>query len=463
MGGSKKPGACASVLDGLSVRAPRTITIFDWRLFCLHKLLVVLILGYVVLQADYLAETVHTGVFAVWAEAYETSDRYFDAGGWCAGGAPCDRGVATVASYADAQQQFYDLAAAAPGGAPYAMCGGNPDYTFFYSAAWVYGPYNCTYPTSGEVWFKTPSSMFITTSTATTVGRRFRAPDAEADAAWCAAEFAARGVPCASGAAAAVAGECACNAASYAFNVGAEHLAFGVLHGFTSEFAERINSGAAQLPRTEVRRADCTPEPGPWYRPGTDGADCNVREFKAGELLKLTVVDLLDIFGLTLDAEDGICTMPFGSPDNAVGGVCPKIRVAGVEFILTFKFYNFNKDSSAEGASNEAKADREVVCVVTVEPKLMWTSRGPSVACVERASARDRERALGIHSRPPPALSPVATPLRLLPASRAGTTARPRGPRRARAARTRARSPTRSSGATTTATACTSRSSRARA
>ena len=45
MGGSKKPGACASVLDGLSVRAPRTITIFDWRLFCLHKLLVVLILG----------------------------------------------------------------------------------------------------------------------------------------------------------------------------------------------------------------------------------------------------------------------------------------------------------------------------------------------------------------------------------------------------------------------------------
>ena len=86
-----------------------------------------------------------------------------------------------------------------------------------------------------------------------------------------------------------------------------------MLHGFTSEFAERINSGAAQLPRTEVRRADCTPEPGPWYRPGTDGADCNVREFKAGELLKLTVVDLLDIFGLTLDAEDGICTMPFGS------------------------------------------------------------------------------------------------------------------------------------------------------
>ena len=72
MGGSKKPGACASVLDGLSVRAPRTITIFDWRLFCLHKLLVVLILGYVVLQADYLAETVHTGVFAVRAEGYET-------------------------------------------------------------------------------------------------------------------------------------------------------------------------------------------------------------------------------------------------------------------------------------------------------------------------------------------------------------------------------------------------------
>ena len=315
----KKPGACASVLDGLSVRAPRTITIFDWRLFCLHKLLVVLILGYVVLQADYLAETVHTGVFAVWAEAYETSDRYFGAGGWCAGGAPCDRGVATVSSYATRSSSSTTRGRAR---ASSTRCAAATPTTRSSTAPRGLRAVQLHVPASGEVVQDAELDVHhdVAPRRPSAAASRRRAPRRTPRGARPSSPRAARRarrrgrgdrgrVPCSGRAtrstSAPSTSRSACSTASRP----------------SSPSASTRAPRSCRAPSCAARTA--RPKPGPWYRPGTDGADCNVREFKAGELLTLTVVDLLDMFGLTLDAGRHL-HHPFGSPDNAVGGCAPR-------------------------------------------------------------------------------------------------------------------------------------------
>jgi hypothetical protein len=284
----------------------------------------------------------------------------FDASGKCS--SPC--GELTNYSKALSNMRKWAKEATPPG--HYGYCN-NEDYSFTYSDTWVYGPFSCGFKPSAEVWFKTTDSLFVTTAEERTEERSFLAADGANTPSDCVNAFSAAGLACPGALYDDDLGRCRCSETFFEFPAAVEHLAIEFDHGFTSEYQGTEESGASFLPRTIVRQLDCEVE---------EEGSCDLFSFPKETRPHLPIKTLLSKMGIDLDGNS--CNQTGGQHVNAVNGVCPKVRVTGMQLELYMSFYNYNQHEPG-GFTLNLDEDNDPVCIIEVSPTLKWTSMGNDI------------------------------------------------------------------------------------
>ena len=146
------------------------------------------------------------------------------------------------------------------------------------------------------------------------------------------------------------------------FPVGVEAVNMELLHEFTtlSDIYGDVN------PKTFIRRK---------------GDDTDRKVIAAGEAIKLSVGDLLEIAGVDLDKPFDEQPSGWNPPTGLQGrgtsaGAYPYPRLTGTRLSINIQYYNYNLDDTSGFGE---MGTPEVYAIVEVEAKVTWTSRGQDV------------------------------------------------------------------------------------
>ncbi|KAK3242791.1 hypothetical protein CYMTET_47536 [Cymbomonas tetramitiformis] len=162
-------------------------------------------------------------------------------------------------------------------------------------------------------------------------------------------------------------GRCQCIAKLDLLSSNVEDLTFT----FTHKFFSSSSSGA--LPTTIIRRK---------------GSTENLKTLDAGWQVSASVRDLLKWAEIDLDKtaneEPNSQHLNSGSdiqgPTGEANGVYPKLRISGVELDVSLLYYNFDQNpGQKERLGGDLGDQREVVCIMEIEPVLRWASLGNNV------------------------------------------------------------------------------------
>lgn len=107
----------------------------------------------------------------------------------------------------------------------------------------------------------------------------------------------------------------------------------------------------------------------------------------AGEDINLLVSQWLQLSGIDLDAtlnkqpnkdaeyDETACG------EDAYEGEYPKARLSGLNFLVTFNYFQ-RKLAPAQFRDSVGSNANDIICYIDVEPKLMWSTRNPDVSYV---------------------------------------------------------------------------------
>eukprot|EP00854_Cymbomonas_tetramitiformis_P003404 gene3402-4282_t len=358
-----------NVKPGLSVQAPCTVKLKDWRLACLKYVLQIFLFLFLVRtmfqDQTYLYNEVPLGLVSGWVTAGD--------------------------DFTAARRQLYDAYHSGQS----TMCN-TSEYDYIYDASWKYEISGCDFRWSFVFSGGSEDSIFVTTQAYFTTFYRI-----DADAPYssnCTALLQNAGKPCDPdtaewvegngdgrlqavtwapeyGRAAAVVSlkeagcrgadatlnRCQCIAKLDLLSSNVEDLTFT----FTHKFFSSSSSGA--LPTTIIRRKGSTENL---------KVSASVRD-----LLKWAEIDL----DKTANEEPNRTKMieTRRSWEGAAGeanGVYPKLRISGVELDVSLLYYNFDQNpGQKERLGGDLGDQREVVCIMEIEPVLRWASLGNNV------------------------------------------------------------------------------------
>jgi len=318
----------------LSVVVPKYVELQDNRLAVLNYAFILGILGWV-------ASTILTnGSYLMVEEPFGTSSIYAEAN------------LAALAASQDSAETPRCADASAL-------------YGYSYDAMWTYENVVCAYPDVNEILKKSSvNEMFVTTHEATLYHYRVKAAAAVACPAQLALTYPA-------GPTVDVAlkgyfgGQCRYMSEVSKLHVGVEEVELIVDHAYeTSEYVKRRGG----LPATHVR---------------IDGSDRDLFFFARGETVRLKLDQILDALGLDLDAPADRQPRKYLLSPNLRGNLSnaafPMLRLMGVLIEGKLAYFNYNLDRPGS-QSGMAGADADVYCILTLSPKMTWTSQGHAPA-----------------------------------------------------------------------------------
>jgi len=134
--------------------------------------------------------------------------------------------------------------------------------------------------------------------------------------------------------------------------VGAEHISVGIIH--EARYQHYKISG--RNPKTTVRLKD---------------SEVNLMEFEQGEVIQLTVAEILKFTNITLDKRREEYNSGVGADEDRK----PVPRLAGLRISMDIKYYNYNLDRQ----SSLKQGGNEIYAILEIYPTFEWTSQGQKI------------------------------------------------------------------------------------